>query len=233
MTVVSTMLMNALIMINDRQIGGTFTSTESAYYLQKLNTMLDSWTVDRLMVYQILQENFPLTASTSVYTIGSGGAFNTVRPIRIEKAFVRQLSSSTDTRVDVVPYSVFDDIVMKTIGLTWPTHLYYDAAFPLATIQIYPTPISGLQLYLDSMKQLQSFSTVTDTLTLPNGYQRAIESNAAIEFAPGLTSVSPEVLKIAKESKALIRSINLPDSRLKLDQMVSGKRLSPSIIVGP
>ena len=48
--------------------------TETAY-LADLNTMMESWSLERLMVYQLLQESKALTASTGSYTIGTGGAF--------------------------------------------------------------------------------------------------------------------------------------------------------------
>lgn len=231
-TVVSTMVLNSLVMLNDKTIGGTFTPTESAYYLQKLNTMLDSWGLESLLTYQVLQENFPLTASTAAYTIGSGGAFNTVWPNRIVKAFIRD-SSNSDSPVRVLPSASYDSIIGKSVGNSQPTDLYYERSFPLGTIKIYPKPIAGLTLFLDSMKQLQSFSTFTDTLSLPPGYQRAIESNFCIELAPGLTTVSPEVVKIAKESKASLKGMNAQDSFLRFDAALTGKRAPSSIITGP
>lgn len=231
---VSTIILNALIANGEKVIGGTLTTDEQAFYLVKLNAMCESWSLDRRMCYQVLQENFALTVSTGTYTIGSGATFNTARPTKILKAFIRD-SASADSGVKVVSYDAYDSIVMKSVVGSYPNTLYYDQGFDASgfgTIKLLPLPIAGLTLFLDSAKQLQSFGSVTTTLLMPPGYQRAIESNFTIETAPGLKSVQPEVIKIAKESKALVMGVNLPDIVARMDAGIV-RRSSGSIIEGP
>lgn len=228
------MILRGLTMIGEKTIDGTLSATEQSTYLYVLNSMMDSWSIDRSLIYTILQENFPLTAGTISYTIGSGGTFNTTRPEEIVNAFIRD-SASYDRDLDIIPQAQYASIKVKSIGNTYPEALYYDAAYVgagLATIYIYPPPVASLTLYINSTKQLQSFASVTTALSLPPGYQRAIEANFAIEAAPGLTSVSPEVLKIAKESLAAIKKINVPDSISRLDSGLAGSRRG-NIISGP
>lgn len=229
------MILNALIANGEKSIGGTLTSDEQPFYLGKLNAMVESWSLDRRMCYQVLQENFSLSVSTGTYTIGSGATFNTARPTKILKAFIRD-SASADSEVTVIPYDAYDGIIMKSVAGSYPRYLYYDQGFDASgfgTIKLSPLPISGLTLYIDSAKQLQSFASVTTALLMPPGYQRAIESNFTIETAPGLKSVAPEVVKIAKESKALVMGMNLPDPVSRLDSGVLGRRSAGSIIEGP
>lgn len=231
---VSTMIVNALIANGEKSIGDTLTANEQTFYLGKLNAMTESWSLDRRMCYQVLQENFSLSVSTGTYTIGSGATFNTARPTKILKAFVRD-SASADSEVRVIPYDAYDGIVLKSVAASYPRWLYYDQGFDASgfgTIKIYPLPIVGLTLYLDSAKQLQSFASVTTALLMPPGYQRAIESNFTIETAPGLKSVQPEVIKIAKESKAAVMGVNLPDTISRMDTGIV-HRSTGSIIEGP
>lgn len=232
--VVSTMVLNALIANGEKSIGGSLTTDEQPFYLGKLNAMVESWSLDRRMCYQVLQENFALTVSTGSYTIGSGAAFNTARPTKILNAFVRD-SASADSGLTVVPYDAYDSIVLKSVAGSYPRWLYYDQGYDASgfgTIKISPLPIAGLTLYIDSAKQLQSFASITTALLMPPGYQRAIESNFTIETAPGLKSVQPETIKIAKESKALVMGLNLPDSISRMDTGIV-RRSTGSIIEGP
>lgn len=231
MPAVSTMMLTSLVAIGEKTIDGTFTSSEQTFYLNKMNSMLDSWSVDRTLVYAGLMENFSLTTSTASYTIGSGGVFNTARPNEITNAFIRD-ASNYDTELEVISQDSYDAIKVKTVGTSYPQVLFYDPAYPLGTIYLYPTPAANLTLYIRSWKQLQSFASVTTALALPPGYQRAIESNFAIECAPGLTSVSPELAKIAKESLAAIRSLNLPDTVSRFEAAVSGVGRG-NVITGP
>lgn len=231
----STMMINSLININERPIGSTFTSTEGVYYMGKMNSMLESWSLERLMVPAIVEEGFSLSANTATYTIGSGGTFNTQRPAKILRAFIRD-SANSDTNVAVVPFDVFASIINKNVTGSYPQYLYYDQAFDsngLATIKVYPQPKAGLTLYLESQKQLQTFTNISTALQLPPGYQRAIESNFSIECAPGFASISPELAKIAKESKANIKGINLPDSFMRLDTGIVPGQRSGNILTGP
>lgn len=221
--VVSTLILNALIANGEKAIGGSLSADEQPFYLGKLNAMTESWSLDRRMCYQVLQENFALTASTGTYTIGSGATFNTARPTKILKAFVRD-SSSADSEVTVIPYDAYDSVIYKGLSGSYPEYLYYDQGFDASgfgTIKLYPQPQAGLTLYIDSAKQLQSFASVTTALLMPPGYQRAIESNFTIETAPGLKSVQPEVIKIAKESKALVMGVNLPDTVSRMDSGIA------------
>ena len=231
----STMILNALIANGEKAIGDSLTSAEQSYYLGKLNSMVESWSLDRRMCYSVTQESFALTVSTGTYTIGPGATFNTTRPTKILKAFIRDTASS-DTGVEVVSYDAFDSITQKNVAGSYPQWLYYDQGYSATssgTIQLYPLPKSGLTLYLDSAKQLQTFADVTTALLMPPGYQRAIESNFTIETAPGLKSVQPEVIKIARESKAAVMGVNLPDVVSRLDAGIVRSNRGNNIITGP
>lgn len=230
---VSSMIFNSLINIGEKAIGGSIDANEQAFYLDKMNAMLDSWSIDRTMVYTILQENFSLSVSTVSYTIGSGGVFNTARPSKIVNAFVRD-SQNFDSPLKILQQPQYASIRVKSVGTTYPEALYYDAAdvAGLATIYLYPSPVASLTLYINSYKSLPSFTAISTVLVLPPGYQRAIEANFSIEAAQGLTQVAPETIKIAKESKAAIRAINLPETISRMDSAIVG-RAGGNIITGP
>lgn len=222
----SSIIINSLIMLGAKAIGDTLTANEQTHYLARLNSFMEPLSLERLMCYQVLEESFALTSGDGTYTIGSGGDWNTVRPNRIEQAWTRD-SSSYDRPVKVINAESYESITIKTTSGTYPDYLYYDGAFVagLASIYLYPLPSSGLTLYISSWKQLQTFSTISDTVVLPPGYQRFIESNFAIEIAGGFRDVPASVIKVARDSKTAIKSINSPDVFMTLDEgMIGGSR---------
>jgi len=233
MATASSMIIRALQMIGEKRIGGTLTSDEQTAFLAVLNSMLESWSLERLMCYHILNENFSLVAGTASYTIGSGGTFNTARPNKIVKAYVRD-SSNYDSPVTIIDSDAYHDIGLKSSGNTYPEYLFYDTGFSssLGTIYLYPKPSDSLTLYIDSWKQLQSFAAVGDSVTLPPGYQRAIESNLAIELAPGYIAISDEIAKIARESKAAVKGINSQPPVMSVDPALS-RTFGSNILTGP
>lgn len=233
MATASGMILTSLIALGEKQIGDTLSSAEQTHYLSKLNSMLDSWSTERLYVYQILQESKALTAGTVSYTIGSGGSFNTTRPTRITYAFVRD-SNNADTNLELINYQSYADLILKSTGNTYPRYLFYDTADSsgLATLFLYPAPQASLTLYIESWKQLQQFAAIGDTMVLPAGYQRAIEANFCIEVSPGFMPVSQEAIRIADEAKGAIKRMNIPNPVMKMDVgIVRGRR--NSIITGP
>lgn len=222
MATASSMILRSLNILGEKTVGGTLTSAEQTAYLAVLNTMLESWNTERLLIYQIIEEAFTLVIGSSAYTIGSGGNFNTTRPVKLEDTcFINYLSHLY--QVNVLNERNF--AALQTTGLSgMPRNLYFDISVPLGTIYFDYSPDIAYSFHLKSWKQLQNFSAISDTVALPLGYQRAIESNLAIELAPGLTSVSPETARIAKESKAAVRTMNAPESVLRLDLGVAGRR---------
>src|SRR3990167_8939528 len=220
----STMILNSLVMLGDKVIGGTLSSAEQTHYLARLNTMIESWSLNRLMCYQIVQESKALTTSVGSYTIGSGGTWNTDRPNEIvDPCFIRD-SSNIDYPLEIINAQAYGEITSKTVDGTIPQYLFYDSAFvtSLATIFLYPEPSASLTLYINSWKQLQTFATISTTVVLPLGYQRAIETNFAIEVSPGFIDPSPALVKIARDSKAAIMSLNAPTGILRIDPGLVG-----------
>ncbi len=224
MATASSMIYTSLVMNGEKEIGGTISTPEQTYYLERLNAMMESWQLERLLCYQVIQESFALSVSTTAYSIGANGAFATDRPTRIvDPCFVRD-ASGYDSPVQLIPIDSYGYIGMKSDSTGYPRFLYYDQGFSstsTATINLYPPPLGSMTLFINSMKQLQNFSTISHGVNLPPGYQRAIEFNFAIEVAGGFTSVAPEVARIAMESKKAIKVQNLPDPIMRVEAGVN------------
>lgn len=234
MATASSMIIRALQMTGEKSIGDTLTTAEETAFLSALNAMLESWSTERLYCYQIVQESFSLSTSVGSYTIGSGGTFNTTRPTKIvDPCFIRD-SSNYDSPLEIIDAVAYGRIIQKTLDGTYPIYLFYNTAFvsSLGTIFLYPEPSASLTLYINSWRQLTQFATIGETMVLPPGYQRAIESNLCVELSPGYIEVSPAVLKIAQESKAAIKRLNLPSPVMRMDAGVTHGRRA-SILTGP
>jgi hypothetical protein len=220
----STMILASLVYAGEKIIGATLTAAEQTHHLEGMNTMLASWSLEKLMCYQLVQEDFALTTSVGSYTIGAGGAFNTARPTKIvDPCFVRD-SGNIDYGVTIVDAKTYGMLSQKDTDGTYPRYLFYDAAFAasLATIFLYPEPTSSLTLFINSHKQLTRFASISETVVLPPGYQMAIETNYAILACAGYRDPPAAVVKLARDSKAAIKGINLPSGILRMDPSLVG-----------
>lgn len=200
------------------------TADEGSHGLRKVNEMLASWSLESLAVPQILQENFSTVAATASYTIGSGATWNTTRPLRVESAFIR--SNSIDYPLRVITREEYDRIQAKTTSYM-PEYLYFEPSVANAVIYLYGVPDAVYSVFLNSLKQLQSFAALTTTVVLPPGYLRAIKSNLSVELAPAYNRNVPDaVLAIARESKAAVKRLNARTPKLRLNLPLGGSTAS-------
>lgn len=205
------------------------TASQASDGLSRLNAMLELWSIERLMVYQVQQDAYSWASGNASRTIGAGGDFNTARPTKVaeEGNFFRDGSTSIDYPLSWLgDRDSYDRILLKSATSSYPQWLFVDTGFPLMTLYVWPVPTQTLSLHLNNWKPLQSFTTLTTDLALPYGYQVAIEYNLAIFFAPFFgtaAKISDDVRKIATTSKQAIRSVNTPDLVARLDPAILGR----------
>ena len=211
MTTAIDLIEAAALKIGAKATGETLTASELFDSLNILNSMLDNWAIDRLLVYQIVQTSYTWAAAASSRTIGSGGQLIGTRPIRIEEgSLFRNSTDNTDIPVQILRNrSFYDAIAVKTTTSTYPDYLFYDPAYPLGVLYAYPTPSAELTLKLNTWQTLQSFASGTTDLALPPGYRWAIEHNLAVALEPVFVMPAPpSVAKEAMASKSALRRIN-------------------------
>lgn len=198
--------------------GQTPTAEEIADGLTILNAMLDSWSNERLTVHVLKQDNHTTTGATS-YSIGSGGTINSVRPIRIESAFLRE--NNVDTALEIISRREDYDSITNKSRTGTGAYLYYDPVYPLGLIYVWPIP-NGPVLHISSWKPFSTFTALTDPVSLPPGYERAISANFAIDYASEFgVQVRGDVAEIAREAKANIKRANVTSSLMAFDSGLS------------
>jgi hypothetical protein len=167
-----------------------------------LNDLMASMSNDSMVIYARSLESFTLSGGVPEYTIGSGGAFNTSRPVRIVAAYIR--IGTTDYGLSMVNDESFASVVTKTTGGI-PEFLNFDNGFPLAKIKLYPVPSESYQIFILMEKELSNYE-LDDNIELPPGWKRMLVTNLALEMLPeyGL-SASPELVSAAKDSKGEIK----------------------------
>ena len=212
MTTAADLIKTAAQKLGAVESGASLTAEEVNDGLNVLNSMLDAWAIERRYVYQIQQESLTWPSATTSRTIGASGNFNTTRPERIEEGTFFRDSNNNDYHVTVTDNRmVYDQITVKSVTSTYPQILFYDKAYPLGILYVFPVPTGALTLKLNSWKILQSFASLTTDLSLPMGYRHAIEHNLAIELEPVFEMTAPDsVVRLANKSLAALSRHNSP-----------------------
>ena len=203
MSTVNDIIKRALRKCGIRDVTDTTKLTEA---MNALNDMLESW--EGILHYAPTEESFTLTAGTESYTIGSGGDFDTVRPIELLSAFIRD-SSGVDYPVDVtLTKQEYDDIADKDAS-NRPDKLYYAPENPLGKIYFNYAPSSAETFHLASFKPYTAYTATTDTINEPTSYEKAMVFNLAVDLAPEYNiTLNPTVVQQATILKYSLASRN-------------------------
>jgi hypothetical protein len=280
------LITGALRNINVLEAAETPSASDSADALQVLNDLLESWSIDHLNVYSVVENILTFTPGQYQYTIGnpvggtftgtvtsgsptitgvtvptnmivggtltdvqaaipSGttitaigtntitmsanalstpgapetitytvpGNFNIARPLRITNSFTRITASGTSGLDYPIDFEGGRDkytaIGLKGLQGPWPIVGWYNPTYPYGNVYFYPNPSSAGQLHLFTDTIFTDFTTLTQSIALPQGYARALKKNLAIELAPEYgASVSPTLQRQADESLKMIKSLN-------------------------
>lgn len=126
-------------------------------YLQR---MIAQWQRRRWLVPNLIDIAMPGNNNIS-NTIGNGGYYNTPRPDKIQAGYmVQNNTGSTPVSLPLFPIFSYEDyarIAIKNLN-TLPDHFFYDGAYPLGNVFIWPIPSSAYQIHL-IVKNLIGFST--------------------------------------------------------------------------
>lgn len=221
---------NDLSTVALRRIGAVAASqTPSApdllnVYENYLQQMLDLWATQNLTINGIQKFSRAVIAGHNPYTIGSGGDFNQARPIWINAVTITIPGANpADIAVQMLTAEQYaTSIVTKTTQAQIAQFGYYDQAFPLGNLNLWPI-LNDVNCTLNIWVPvaLAQFTSQTQVITLMPGYQAAIEWNLAALLLPEWGRADQAtvgmILKHASESLGWIKCANMAPSFNKCD----------------
>jgi hypothetical protein len=227
MATAQTIINGALRLLQVASTDVVLTADEANDALESLNQMIDGWSNESLMLYHVTREQFTCIPAHNPHTIGSSGDFATTVPMNIEAATVTV--GGVDYPILPIDYDDYAVIKLKTLQNVYPEYFYLDKSSPvLANLYMYPVPSTASTINLYSRKPLTSFASLTDSVTLPPGYERALKYALAVELAPEYqVSAGQDVIALAIAAKASLKRTNKRPLTLQIDPgalSVSGKR---------
>jgi hypothetical protein len=194
--------------------------------LQTLNTMLDAWSVERLLTWTRPRYTLPLVPSKGAYTWGTVTGEVTAAdiphpaPVRLEICLLNIGGSpAQEWPVEVLTQEQYESGVwFKDLGSSYVEAVYLEDTVPYNVLHCYPVPSMGSTLILLPWQAHSPYESYDAVLFWPSGYQDAFESNLAVRLAPFYSvQVSPELRQWAEESKRALHVINTDIGRLRLD----------------
>jgi hypothetical protein len=195
------------------------TAEEATDGVSALNTMIDSWKNESLMVYTVAQRDFSLIANKKTYTLGPGGDWDMPRPVGIEA--MNLIYANTQPFPLILPIEIltleqYNQIIVPdtTSDPAAVMYCYIDGAFPLRNLTFYLVPNASATVTLYYWQSADSLTgTISEQLNaqlaLPPGYERALKYNLAVEMANEFAREPlPSTMQIAVDSKAVLKRVN-------------------------
>ena len=198
-----------------------------------LNRIFDDLNAEDAGVYADVFASFVLTPNLQPHTIGlaantptwtvTGGS----RPEAILAANLILTTSTpnVDTKIEVRDRAWWMAQSVKTLTSAFPTDVFYSADWPNGSLYFWPVPTTAYSVRLLLRITLASLA-LTDTFTLPPGYQSALTLTLAEQLAkPFGQALTPDlVTRAAKARERVFRRNDVTPPYRAADAGIPGAR---------
>ena len=221
------------------------TADQAESALDALNTLLDAWSVERLLTWTRPRYVLPLVADKGAYTWGlvvgetTPADISQVAPVRLEMALLNIGGSPAhEWPIRILTQQEWEeDVWFKDLASSYVEAVYLERQVPYAMLHVYPVPSQVFTLVVLPWQAHSPYAAWDSVLEWPNGYARAMQYNLALEIAPQyMVEPSQTIMRIADESKRALYPINLTMGRLSIDPQkrvgVSGHGYNPAFLRG-
>ena len=185
--------------------------------LLTLNLLLENLSLDIGNIYSTKYVSLPATPNKTVYTwgIAEGGRtpadWVAQRPQRVLKGNFRWAANGqypVDYPMEMIDYSQYQNINIKTITSTLPRYFFVEYAAPFIKVYVYPLSlVSNGEFVFAVTSDLPSGLRLSDDLNLPRGYEMYVILRLATQLAPQVgLDVSPTVAALLDQSAANVRT---------------------------
>lgn len=192
------------------------------------NALIESLNVDSLAIYTKNFDQYDIVANKQVYTIGPSGdiaALPQLRPTTIDRIILNQttVTPAIDLKLEELTDEQWAGIHVKDLKSTLPTKFYSTGDFPNLRLFLWPIPTIANKLTIWTWNQLSAVTDVNADYNLPQGYERMLTYNLAMELAPEY-GVEPtlRVIQIAADSLAAIKRLNTTNPYTHCDAAILG-----------
>jgi hypothetical protein len=224
----------ALKLIGQLAEGETPSAATSQDALSALNQMLDSWSTEKLMIYNTIDQVFDWPSDVLTQTLGPTGSFIGLRPVQLEDStYYRDPATNVSFGIKFINQQQYDGIAVKTVTSTYPQVMWINMEHPNIAMSIYPKPTRPLEWHFISSQVLVQPAAIYTELAFPPGYMRAFRYNLACEIATEFGVEPPRnVARIAMVSKRDLKRQNFADDVMSMPYAIVATRQRFNVYAG-
>lgn len=138
-----------------------------------LNGMISLFRTKTLLIpYEGISE-YDLIADQQAYTLGPGGDFDQARPTFIRAVGIvldENGDNTEELQLSIIGPQEWPFVTIKAQTSTFPTAVYPQMTYPLATLHFWPVPTETRPVRLYFTAHLDRFADATTAYDFPDGY---------------------------------------------------------------
>src|SRR5271157_5835595 len=206
MSLVSDIINDALFYIGAYGPGEAVSSEDQTFVLRCVNRALDSWSAEKLSPIGVKNATYALSGAGS-YTYGPTKTWAaTARPMKI-KAASTIAANGVEAPAEIITAEEWVKLRDKPRTGLFIQKLMYDNGWPTGNIYVTPKPAAG-NCSLWTYEAITQFANLTDTVSLPPGFERPLVLMFAMEMCIPFTRPIPDGLpQLATAAKATIQML--------------------------
>lgn len=211
--IVNAFLTAALAEIRVARAGDVVDPDSMDLALTIFNEYLDALNAEDRALYTTQFATYVLTPSLQPHTIGVTAdaptwAIAVARPVEIIRADLI-ISSTVRQPINIRDNAWWLNVRVPTVSSSIPTDLMYSPDWPNGAIYFWPVPSLAYSVLLE-VNTLLAQVALTDTFTLPPGYQQALRLSVAELMAPAFGQQVSEATKAAaREARGRVWGNNI------------------------
>lgn len=142
-------------------------------------------------------------------------AIPSTRPVKIVNANIILNPTSGPESYTRVPMRIVDhdwwaNQRVPKIQTDLPTHLYYQPDWPNGSMFLWPVPDVGYPVEIETWTNLTNFPNLTQTFTMPPGYEDAITYSLAERLCPSFgRPIDQTLVALGRNARGLIQGNNV------------------------
>jgi len=202
--------------------------------LTALNSMIDSWNTESLMIFNTQDQVFSWPPSQAAQRLGPTGDFVGNRPVEIQDStYFVDPQNGVSYGIKIINQQQYNGIAVKTVTSTYPQVMWINMEFPDIQMTVYPVPTRLLTWHFISVDEIRGPVNLATDILLPPGYIRAFRYNLALEFCNEFgVEPMPQTARIAMTSKRNLKRINQDDGVMSMPYSIVATRQRFNIYAG-
>jgi len=177
----------ALRMVGAISQGQTPNSTLINNSAFALNCLVKALQADGMPLWAIKTISVPLIEGVNVYPIGTGLTVDTPKPLKVIRAWNRDVATNIDIPVRILTHQEYDILGNKSTQGN-PIQIYYEPLRTSGNLYVFPTPSTtevGINsIYIVYQRPFEDFDVSTDEPDFPQEWFDAVCYGLAVRIAP-------------------------------------------------